>query len=93
VSVKGRNEGLVVHELLAMTSEAEAWALQAASVTAEAFAAYLRGDFDGALQGYRALLVLRPDDPVAALMEKRCSEFMAQPRPTEWDTTFRFKEK
>jgi adenylate cyclase len=93
VSVKGRNEGLVVHELLALTTEAEAWVLQAAKMTAAAFAAYLRGDFVQAREHYQALLVLRPHDSVAALMEQRCRDFMAGPRPTEWDTTFRFKEK
>jgi adenylate cyclase len=93
VSVKGRSEGLVVHELLAWAGEAEEWALRAASLTATAFAAYLRGDFHQAHENYQALLVLRADDPVATLMEKRCVDYMTGPRPTEWDTTFRVKEK
>src|SRR5262249_44612101 len=93
VSVKGRSEGLVIHELLAMKNETEAWAPQVVKMTTAAFAAYLRADFSHAREHYQALLVLHPNDPVAALMAARCLEFMAAPRPTEWDTTFRFKEK
>jgi adenylate cyclase len=93
VSVKGRAEGIRVHELLAMADDADAEQRRLSEATATAFAAYLRADFSEARERYGTLLVFQRDDPVAVLMEERCREFMGAPPPTNWDTTFRMKSK
>jgi adenylate cyclase len=93
VSVKGRSEGILVHELLAMAGDADDEIRRLAQHTNEAFTAYLRGDFQEARERYQTLLVFRPNDAVAALMSKRCGEFVSTPPPTNWDTTFRMKDK
>jgi adenylate cyclase len=93
VSVKGRTEGLIVHELLGMADETGAEQRQLSEATTAAFAAYLRGDFADAHERYRALLAFQPDDPVAVVMEARCREFIGTPPPTDWNTTFRMKLK
>jgi hypothetical protein len=53
----------------------------------------LRADFKTAIERYQAVSFIHPNDPVAALMEKRCREYMSGPQPTTWDTTFRMKDK
>ncbi len=93
VSVKGRTEGIIVYELLAMKEEADEQTRRLARQTADAFAAYLRADFPQARELYQALRAFQAGDPVAALMAGRCAEYVSAPRPATWDTTFRMKEK
>jgi len=93
ISVKGRSEGLVVHELLMMADQRDEAARQKAHATAEAFAAYMRREFGAAGEMYQALLAACPEDSVAQLMAKRCQEITLTPEPESWDTTFHMKEK
>ena len=51
------------------------------------------GSDSAARERYLKLLQIFPAVPVATLMCRRCAEFMAGPPPTEWDTTFRMREK
>jgi adenylate cyclase len=93
VAVKGRHEGVVVHELLSMADVATDDMRRLAKMTFEAFDAYMQVDATAAQQRYEAILALWPDDPVAKLMAQRCREIASAPVPATWDTTFRMKDK
>ena len=93
VSVKGRSNGIVVHELLGVADDPPPHVAERISLTEAAFRLYLASDFAAARERYLKLLQIFPADPVATLMCRRCAEFMAGPPPTEWDTTFRMREK
>jgi adenylate cyclase len=93
VAVKGRLEGFVVHELLGLPEDGNERIQRIVRLTTEAFGLFLQGDFRAAQAGYQELAAAYPEDAVAALMEKRCAEFMSRPQPTEWETTFRMKDK
>jgi adenylate cyclase len=80
VAVKGRLEGVLVYELL---GRADVQLPDAASVRAyeEAFDAYVRRDFAGAI----ARLEQHREDGPSRILLARCHEFLRNPPPPQWD--------
>ena len=86
VAVKGRNEGIAIHELLAHNemSGAENMARFCRSF-AEAYAVWRERRWPEALSMFEALLMERPDDRPSALYVERCRDFVQAPPPDDWD--------
>jgi len=83
VAVKGKEQGIVVYELLAMRDEATDADLELERRSEEAFSAYLGADFDGAATLLEALLTDHPDDiPLQKLVEQTRAH--AAVPPTGW---------
>lgn len=85
VAVKGKRQGVRVHELLGLPTDPDADAIrERAALTAASFERYLARDFATALTGYDQLLATHPDDPVAQRMRDRCRDYLGCPPPTDW---------
>ena len=84
VQVQGRSRGVKVYELLGLAGEDEDGVAEMASTAAEAFDAYVAGEFGRAAACFETMLERRPHDRVAALLAERCREFMATPPPADW---------
>jgi adenylate cyclase len=80
VAVKGRAEGVLVYELL---GRADVQLPNAAAVSAyrEAFDAYVRRDFAGAI----ARLEQHPEDGPSRMLLARCHGFLREPPSPQWD--------
>jgi adenylate cyclase len=83
VAVKGKQQAVVVYELL------EGERTEAMRAYEEAFAAYLARDFA------RAIQLLRPwsDDPPGQVLAARCRTLTADPPPADWDGVYVAKTK
>jgi adenylate cyclase len=84
VQVQGRSRGVKVYELLGLAGEDEDGVAALAATAAEAFDAYVAGEFGRAAAGFETMLERQPQDRVAALLAERCREFMATPPPADW---------
>lgn len=79
VAVKGRNQGVEVHELLGRSGRVEPAMLELARAYEEALALYREGRFAEAGAAFDAV----PGDPPAAVLAARCRELAAHP-PADW---------
>ena len=93
VSVKGRMSGLRVYELMGDIRAAGAEAVQIAGLTARALETYLARRWDEAIEGYGAVLRLKPGDPPAVLMLARCRQYREEPPPGDWSGIHRIESK
>ena len=59
--------------------------LRQASKYEQAFDFYLHRNFGDALDILRALAEVSPDDPVVALLTRKCLAFIAEPPPPQWN--------
>jgi len=86
VAVKGKREGVRIHEPLATAAEAPALAARATAWNA-AFERYLARDFAGAAPVFAAWLQDCPEDEPAARLVAQCRELAAHPPGPEWNGT------
>ncbi len=84
VRVKGKAEPIKIYEPLED--------VKITLLSEEAFYYYLTRRWQDALNLYKEVLRILPDDPVAALFINRCERLLAQ-APTEWDGIYEFQEK
>jgi adenylate cyclase len=85
VRVRGQHRATILTEVLEHRAAEGGAALDGAIAAYESgLAAYLAGDWSGALGRFETALRLRPEDAAAALMIERCRRFAAEP-PTGWD--------
>ena len=83
VAVKGKKQAVKVYELLGAAGETIA-TLGTARRYEEAFAAYARRDFAGAI----TILAAQTHDPPSAVLLARCEHLSEQPPPDDWDGVF-----
>ena len=93
VAVKGRHEGVLVHELIALTADATAEQRELSERAAAAFAIYQQRDFAGAAAAFAELLQRFPDDAPARLLRDRCRLALATRPPEGWDGIWRIHEQ
>jgi len=83
VAVKGKSQGVRVHELLGAKGRV-ADRLEGARRYEAAFLLYQRRDFAAALQTLEA----QKDDGPSGVLARRCHVFLASPPPADWDGTY-----
>lgn len=93
VAVKGRKEGLLVYELLAMRAQAAGDIVERAQGHSEAFDAYVSRRFDDAAARLRVHLARWPADEPARNLLQRCEAYLRVPPPADWDGVFRMTTK
>jgi adenylate cyclase len=84
VAVKGKKHGVRVYELLG-TPDFGGPRLEAARRYEQAFEAYLRRDFAGALS---AVSAQEGEDPPSRALAARCRHFLDHPPSADWDGTW-----
>ncbi|MEH0002403.1 MAG: adenylate/guanylate cyclase domain-containing protein [Holosporaceae bacterium] len=96
VAVKGKNEGVLVYELLgaidSLSQERFSYLTDLAKQTEKAFNFYQQGDFTRAHEVYQFVFRLFHEDTVAAVLKKRCQQLKEHP-VNLWDGVFRLDSK
>lgn len=84
VRVKGKKEPVSIYELLGEQGQMTEKTLRELTLHEQAMAAYLAGDFSGAL-GMFSDLARKQDNVLYRLYTDRCREFCKNPPPFPWD--------
>jgi adenylate cyclase len=93
VAVKGKQRGVRVYELLALTTDADPDTVAIAAASTTALDAYLARDFTAAATAWSEVLTRRPDDSAATLMRDRALAYVASPPPSDWSGVTTASEK
>jgi adenylate cyclase len=93
VSVKGKSEGLLIHELLARKDQATPNLFELAELAETALALYRTRDWERALAVFGEILHLRPGDGPATVLADRCRAFLETPPAEDWDGVHRMASK
>jgi len=91
--VKGKREGVPVHELWDRSAALPAGDRDWLAGWESAVADYRSRRFAEARERFAALAAARPGDGVARLYLDRCAGLLAAPPPPGWDGTFELHEK
>ena len=87
VAVKGKTQGVGIHELIGTRSgdlEASSEEIHMCRETKRAFDLYLERRWEEALLVLEPLSIQRPEDRVVDLQIQRCRAFMVEPPPNDW---------
>ncbi|RBP51176.1 adenylate/guanylate cyclase domain-containing protein [Arenicella xantha] len=84
VAVKGKSQGVLVHELITWREQASDQQQALVAVSASALAAYEAKRFAEAANAYREVLVLRPNDQAAQYFLQQCLAYVATPPSQDW---------
>jgi adenylate cyclase len=93
VTVKGKTQGMLVYELLAMTSESRPDLEELAEISERALEAYQGRDWESALELFDEIDRLRPGDGPAKILARRCRGFLDCPPAETWDGVFKMVGK
>ena len=98
VAVKGKNESVIIYELLAQLVDEPALlpsehVVELAATTTKAFKVYLEQRWDEALDFIESGLKKAPEDVVLNLLADRCRNFKANPPGDKWDGSVHLKTK
>jgi predicted ATPase/class 3 adenylate cyclase len=86
VSVKGKNNGVEIYEVLdAETPERRAIKLATAALLRSGMEKYFCRDFKAARTALERACSESPDDVVPAMFLERCVRYLQQPPPDDWD--------
>lgn len=91
--VKGKEQAVMTHELLALSGDAPAEILQTAELQQNAYAHYRGRRFAAALEMYSDVAKRLPGDTLVDLYRQRCLAFIENPPPPDWDGVWVLKEK
>lgn len=83
VAVKGKDEAVLLYELVGRVGEVDDETLQAIEAYSNALDAYNAQDFEVAVEAFEALAVT--GDRAAELMATQAREFLATPPPKDWN--------
>jgi adenylate cyclase len=93
IAVKGKNEPVVVYELLARKGALDAKKSELIKLFNEGMKAYNARDWAKAEEAFRKATALVPDDGPSAVYVERCRKYKEAPPPADWDGVFRLKTK
>ena len=93
LQVKGRTQGVAVHELVGLAGGLDERQREALDRWDRAMAAYRARRFDEAREAFEAYLRDHPEDGPARLHLGRCRELVASPPPPGWDGVYVLHEK
>ena len=93
VSVKGKNAGVLVYELLGLKDEVSQRAVDLAEAYALALAGYRNQDWARAIGLFEQVLQIQPEDRPAHQMIQRCRAYQATSPGDRWDGIYRMADK
>ena len=92
--VKGKTEGVLVHEVLAKKSDGLSEKRQKViDIYLEGLAAYKERRWDDGIKSFTEALSVDGDDSPSAVYLERCKQFKAEPPPDDWDGIFTMTTK
>jgi class 3 adenylate cyclase len=94
VAVKGKNTAVALYEVLdAETPERRAAKLATRTLLASAMESYFGRQFEAARAAFRRMTCEDPDDAVPFLFAERCSRYIKEPPPADWQGFEQLTEK
>jgi adenylate cyclase len=93
VLAKGKNEAVLVYELLGLRKEVSQAVVERAELHTQALTCYRRQDWQGATALFKQVLRLHPGDAPATLMIARCRQHQADPLGADWDGVYQAVSK
>lgn len=94
VRVKGKSQGVRVYEALALKESPDAAAMQnVATISTEAFDAYLAQEWDRGLSLFAEVTELKQGDQLSAMISERCSTYKESPPASGWDGVYTLTSK
>jgi adenylate cyclase len=92
VRVKGKNEPIRIFELMAEGKPTEELTKIVENFD-KGFQHYLKKEFNEAIHCFNACLSIRPEDGPSLVYLERCTDFIAEPPPENWDGVYVMKTK
>jgi len=89
VAVQGREQGVLVHELIGEIAVVGMNLGEWQQLYTQALDHYFNQRWPAARKGFEAALKLKPDDDAAQLMSERCKAYELSPPEGSWDGVFR----
>lgn len=95
VAVKGRNEGLLIYELISKQSDTNSLVNTFVHQYELGLNHYIKGSWNEALTAFDRARSLSPsgDDLPSSMMQERCRTFLSEPPASDWRGVYKFKEK
>ena len=92
VRVKGKEKPVPIYELIGL-NENNSEMGKLAALFNEALEIYRKGEFTLATESFKEILKMFPGDKPTELYLDRCSHFIVEPPPVDWDGVYIAKEK
>ena len=94
IRVKGKTEGVLVHEVVAKKSDGLSEnKQQVIDLYHQGLAMYKNRRWDEGIKLFNETLSIDPKDKPSMVYIKRCQEFMLNPPPDDWDGIFTMRTK
>jgi adenylate cyclase len=94
IRVKGKTEGVLVHEVLAKRSDGITETKQKVlELYYEGLKAYKERRWEDGIRLFSEALVLDSDDKPSSVYLQRCKQFKENPPPDDWDGIFTMRTK
>jgi len=93
INVVGKNEPVVVYQLLGLPQDLDENLLKTIELYAQGLQQYRQLNWDGAIEAFEAALRMSPGDGPSMAMAERCREYKASPPPADWDGSYTMKTK
>jgi len=93
VRVKGKEEPVVVYELMGRRVDVDEKLLSLVERYKEALRLYHSREFDSALESFERILEEFPDDGPSRVFVERCRLYVDNPPPKDWDGVFALTRK
>lgn len=93
VAVKGKTQGTVIYEPLAIKTDADDSIQRLADISSKAFTHYQEQNWDSAIELLDEILSEYPDVGPASIIRERCIIFKDSPPPENWNGIYVAKSK
>lgn len=93
VTVKGKEQPIVVYELLGPTTGSGIIVQAFSEAATKGFAHYRAREFEAACKSYERALELKPDDVAATQLLDRCQGYLKEPPPADWTGVLKLTTK
>jgi class 3 adenylate cyclase len=93
LTVKGKEKPVKVYELVGERSVVDEETVKMVDRFDAALRKYREREFAAAQESFQAIVADFPQDGPAALYAQRCTDYVKQPPPADWDGVFRMKTK
>jgi adenylate cyclase len=85
VSVKGKQEAVLIYEMLGLSAETDTEVRELAELCAAALSYYRAQDWYAAVRDFEQALKIRPEDPPVQHMINRIRQYQQQPPAGDWN--------
>lgn len=93
VKVKGKDQPIKIYSVLGEPENVDQKTLEVVNLTEKGFDEYRRKRFSDAVNVFKQIQAIQPDDFLSQIFISRCEEFIENPPDEEWDGYYAFKTK